>query len=107
MNMKTVGLVCVLGAWLGAVDAFADDTSSTSATRYLSDTAITTRVKAAFAKDAGVKGRHISVRTDQGVVDLDGTVGSQAESDRSTALAMQVESVKAVHNHLKIVLPGN
>jgi mannose-6-phosphate isomerase-like protein (cupin superfamily) len=80
----------------------AADTSSNTTGEYIDDATITTKVKASFSKDKWVKGRDISVRTDQGVVDLTGTVGNKKESERATALATNVKSVKAVHNNLKV-----
>jgi len=82
--------------------SYAADTSTSTTGEYLDDATITTKVKAKFAEDKWVKGRDISVRTDQGVVDLTGTVSSQKESDRATALATKVKGVKAVHNNLKV-----
>lgn len=82
--------------------SYAADTSTSTTGEYLDDATITTKVKSSFAGDKWVKGRDISVRTDQGVVDLTGTVSSKKESDRATALATKVKGVKAVHNNLKV-----
>jgi len=84
------------------IAAYASDTSTDTAGQYIDDISITTRVKVAFAQDNLTNGRNIKVRTDQGVVDLTGTVSSQGESDQATELATKVTSVKAVHNNLKI-----
>jgi hyperosmotically inducible protein len=102
MNTKFAGALVLLGALTLPVLASAEDMSSDTTGQYLDDAGITTRVKANFAGDKWVKGRDISVRTDHGVVDLTGTVGSTKESDRATELAAKVNSVKAVHNNLKI-----
>lgn len=82
--------------------AHAADSSTDSSGEYIDDAGITLKVKAAFAEDKWVKGRNISVRTDQGVVDLTGTVADSTESERATELATKVKSVKAVHNNLHI-----
>jgi hyperosmotically inducible protein len=102
MNIKIAGAFVLAGALLAPVCAFAADTSTDSAGQYLDDATITTKVKASFAEDKWVKGRNISVRTDNRVVDLTGSVKSKAESDRATELATKVESVKAVHNNLTV-----
>lgn len=81
------------------------DASTDSAGEYMDDAAVTLKVKASFAQDKWVKGRAISVRTDNGVVDLTGSVTSKAESERATELAMKVKFVKAVHNNLTISTP--
>lgn len=102
MKIKFAGTLAMVTMLLGPVAVYATDTSTDNTGQYLSDAAITVKVKAAFAEDKWVKGRHISVRTDHGVVDLTGTVDNQRESDRATALATKVESVRAVHNNLRI-----
>ncbi len=102
MRSKYTGTLIVLGALLSPVAAYASDTSTDTAGQYLDDAAITAKVKSAFAEDKWVKGRDISVRTDQGVVDLTGNVDSKDESDRATRLASTVKSVKAVHNNLTV-----
>lgn len=100
-NITTGAIVC-LGLLLSAPAVYAVDSSTDSTGEYLDDAGITVKVKAAFAEDKWVKGRDISVRTDKGVVDLTGTVGSKAASERATDLATKVRSVKAVHNNLKV-----
>jgi mannose-6-phosphate isomerase-like protein (cupin superfamily) len=102
MNIKSAGSFILAAALLMPAFSYAADTSTATTGEYLDDATITTKVKANFAKDKWVKGRDISVRTDQGVVDLTGTVGNKNESDRATALATKVKSVKAVHNNLKV-----
>jgi osmotically-inducible protein OsmY len=102
MNIKLAGSFILATALLMPAFSYAADTSTDTTGEYLDDATITTKVKASFAKDKWVKGRDISVRTDQGVVDLTGTVENQKESERATALATNVKSVKAVHNNLKV-----
>lgn len=102
MKIKFAGAIILLGALLTPAFSYATDTSTDTAGEYLDDATITLKVKADFAEDKLVKGRDISVRTDQGVVDLTGTVNSANESDRATALASKVKGVKAVHNNLKV-----
>ncbi len=101
VGIKFAGAL-ILVALLAPVLSHAEDSSTDSAGQYLDDATITTKVKANFAEDKGIKGRDISVRTDHGVVDLTGTVGSKKQSDRATELATHVKSVKAVHNNLKV-----
>jgi len=102
MNIKFSGVLILVGALLAPVYSYAEDMSTDTTGEYLDDAGITAKVKAKFAGDEWVKGRDISVRTDQGVVDLTGTVNSTKESDRATALASAVKGVKAVHNNLKV-----
>jgi hyperosmotically inducible protein len=102
MSIKFARGLVLAAALLVPVFSYATDTSTDTAGEYLDDATITTKVKASFAEDKWVKGRDISVRTDQGVVDLTGTVDGASESDRATALASKVKGVKAVHNNLKV-----
>ena len=102
MITRNMAILALFGALLGPVGAYADDSSKDTAGQYLDDATITAKVKAALAEDKSVKGRHISVRTDNRVVDLTGTVNSKDESDRATELATKVGSVRAVHNNLNI-----
>jgi osmotically-inducible protein OsmY len=102
MNIKLAGSFILAAALLVPAYSYAADTSTDTTGEYLDDAGITTKVKASFAEDKWVKGRDISVRTDKGVVDLTGTVGSKKESDRATALATKVKSVTSVHNNLKV-----
>ncbi len=102
MNTKILGALVLSGSLLGVATSFAADTSTDNTGQYLDDAAITAKVKASFAGDKWVKGRDISVRTDHGVVDLTGTVGSRDESDRATELATQTKAVTAVHNNLTV-----
>ncbi|WP_046156820.1 BON domain-containing protein [Chromobacterium vaccinii] len=103
MDIKFSRTLFLLGVLLGPVVAYAYDTSTDTPGQYLDDAAITVKVKTAFAEDKWVKGLAINVRTDHGVVDLNGTVNSKNESDRATELATQVKSVRAVHNNLTIM----
>lgn len=102
MNIKFAGALLLMGALFAPVCGYAADTSTDSAGQYLDDAAITAKVKASFAGDKWVKGHEISVRTDNGVVDLTGNVSSTKESDRATELATKVKSVQAVHNNLTV-----
>jgi hyperosmotically inducible periplasmic protein len=102
MKIKFTGAIILLGALLTPVFSYATDMSTDTTGEYLDDATITLKVKAGFAEDKLVKGHDISVRTDQGVVDLTGKVNSTSESDRATSLASKVKGVKAVHNNLKV-----
>jgi len=102
MKKNSIWALVLLGSLVGPVAAYADDTSKDTTGQYFDDAGITTKVKMALTGAKGIKGRDISVRTDHGVVNLTGTVNSQDESDRATALATQVKSVQAVHNNLTI-----
>jgi osmotically-inducible protein OsmY len=83
---------------VAALTACAPTATREGTGEYVDDSVITTKVKAAFAKDDQVKARQVSVETFKGTVQLSGFVDSQAESQRATELARQVKGVKAVKN---------
>ena len=77
------------------------DSKETSVKGYAGDTAITSEVKAKLLADDIVPSRKVKVETTDGVVQLSGTVGSQAQSDRAESIAKAIDGVKSVKNDLK------
>lgn len=74
-----------------------------SAGAAVADAAITAKVKSALIAEPGLKSTGIDVVTEKGVVRLFGTAGSNANRERATQVAANVEGVKAVENNLAIV----
>jgi hyperosmotically inducible protein len=72
----------------------------------LSDAALTTKIKAKIALDDTLKGTDVRVRTDNGVVTLSGTVGSQAMQARVLQHARETVGVKSTVNEIKIAGKG-
>lgn len=69
----------------------------------LSDSVITTKVKAEFAKDKAVSATHIKVDTDSnGLVTLSGTAKSQAEADKAVTIAKNTKGVTSVKNDIVV-----
>lgn len=69
----------------------------------MDDALITTKVKAAFAKDKVVSATDISVETDSdGLVQLSGVAKSKAEADKAVLLAKNVKGVTAVKNEIVV-----
>ena len=77
------------------------DSKESSLKGYAGDTATTSDVKAKLLADNIVPSRNVKVETTDGVVQLSGTVKSQAQSDRAESIAKAVEGVKSVKNDLK------
>ncbi len=71
----------------------------------LDDAAITAKVKSAIYSERGLKTLRISVDTIKGVVTLTGSVDSQSDFDRTSALAESVAGVQEVANHLQVKPP--
>ena len=68
----------------------------------LTDTKITTKVKAAFATGKGIDSNDIHVTTTAGVVTLDGQVKNSRMAARLVAIAKNTEGVRAVTNDLRV-----
>jgi hyperosmotically inducible protein len=77
------------------------DSKSTTVKGYAGDTATTSEVKAKLLADDIVPSRKVKVETTDGVVQLSGTVDSQAQSERAESIAKAVDGVKSVKNDLK------
>ena len=77
------------------------DSKDTSVKGYAGDTAITSEVKAKLLADDIVPSRKVKVETTEGVVQLSGTVDSQAQSDRAESITKAIDGVKSVKNDLK------
>ena len=69
---------------------------------YIDDSALTARVKAAFADDPTVSAMSISVETLKGTVQLSGFAKSAAERNMAGDLARNTSGVKAVKNDIVI-----
>ena len=91
--------IASLGLVAGAV--FADDTSMKS-DQPVTDSYITTKVKAELAKDSTTKARHIHVTTKDGTVMLKGIVGSDMEKQKAEQDAGGIKGVGHVENDLTI-----
>ena len=69
---------------------------------YFDDAAITGRVKRAVYNEPSLKVGDISVKTEDKVVHLSGSVSSRAEVRKAVEVAGKVEGVKRVKNDLQI-----
>lgn len=68
----------------------------------ISDTAITAAVKSKFIADPDLKAIDINVETVNGAVMLKGSVDTERNRDRATAMAKDIDGVKSVSNALVI-----
>lgn len=97
-NLKTLLLVTALAMPLSGFAADGDSVSTK-----VGDTVITTKVKAAFAKDKLVSASDIKVETDSnGLVELSGTAKSKKEAEKAVSLAKGVKGVTAVKNEIVV-----
>ena len=80
------------------------DTDRLSATAYVRDSIVTTKIKAKLAAEKLASAMQIKVETDnKGVVILSGTAKTQEEADQAVSIARSVEGVSTVENNIKVV----
>jgi osmotically-inducible protein OsmY len=68
----------------------------------IDDTAITTKVKAAFARDPGVSAMDVKVTTYRGTVQLSGWVNTAEEKARAGELAKTIPGVGTIDNQISV-----
>lgn len=101
---KTLLAAAIAGSLMFAGTAFAqhadrsDRTTAaqTESDQPMSDTWITTKVKAALLAESDVSGLDITVETANGTVSLSGDVDSRAQIDRATAVTRDIDGVRSV-----------
>lgn len=97
---KTVVTGFVAAALLLSAGCSRDPNRTTG--QAVDDTAITAKVKTAFAQDAGVKALDVKVDTYKGTVQLSGWVNTAAEKSRAEEVAKTVAGVKSVENKIEV-----
>jgi len=104
MNKVLLTSGIILSSFLGfatATPVMAD--TMQNAKHMMSDTAITTAVKAKLAANSVTKAMSISVKTEKGMVWLSGAVSSDTEATTAVELANSVDGVKDVNeDNLKV-----
>ncbi|PPU96739.1 BON domain-containing protein [Xanthomonas populi] len=103
---KLLALALSLGLALGASQVFAapqehaDHTdhaaSMDESKKPMTDTWITTKVKADLLATDNVSGTDVKVETKNGIVMLTGSVATKAEHDKAVAVAKGIKGVKSV-----------
>jgi osmotically-inducible protein OsmY len=73
-----------------------------SSGEYIDDSAVTSKVKAAFVRDDAVKARNIGVETFKGVVQLSGFVDTPYQKQRAGEIAGSVAGVRSVQNNIEV-----
>jgi hyperosmotically inducible protein len=72
----------------------------------VSDSWLTAKTKIALFADDRVKGRQVSVETNNGVVALRGKVDSEEAKNAAAEIAKGIEGIKSVRNDLQVVAPS-
>ena len=101
-RLHALALALALGTTAVSITACSVARDQQTAGGYVDDAAITTRVKAAFAKDPTVSAMAIGVETLNGEVQLSGFVKSEAERTQAAELARNIHGVKQVRNSLAV-----
>ena len=68
---------------------------------YIDDASITSKVKLALVKEASLNAANINVETTNGVVELSGTVASEADEMKAVEVARNVRGVQAVREEIE------
>ena len=105
MKTKLKVISILVGALLAPVAAYATDSDKdrSSASAYVKDSVITTKIKARLAEEKLSNTIHIKVDTENtGYVQLGGTVKSQEVADKAAAIASGVEGVISVQNNIRV-----
>ena len=92
--------LAVISSLVVALSACAVFRGQETVGEYVSDTAITTDIKAKYAADREVAATAISVQTMTGVVQLSGFAKTQVEKDKAAAIARAAKGVKSVKNDI-------
>jgi osmotically-inducible protein OsmY len=82
------------------------ETTQVDTTQYLSDTDVTNKAKVAIYSDPLTKDSAITVSTVKGVVQLTGTVPSEAAKEKAGQLARVTSGATGVKNDLQVVVPA-
>lgn len=91
-----LGSTLYAGSVMAAEQAGPPGAHSSNVTQAVSDTWITTKVKAELAATKGIESTNISVETTNGVVTLIGVLPDDTMAEKAVAAAKSVEGVQAV-----------
>ncbi len=97
---KTASAALVAAALLFSAACSRDDGKTIG--QNVDDSAVTAKVKTAFAKDPGVRAVDVKVDTHLGKVQLSGWADSAAEKARAEEIAKAVPGVKSVENKIEL-----
>jgi len=104
MNNKLTASILVTGLLLLPVAGYSADTEKSTATEYVKDSVITTKIKAELAAEKMWSLVKINVDTDKhGVVVLTGSAASQSAVDKAVSIAKGVKGVTSVKNEINVV----
>ena len=100
-RVKTFATVCSAVLLMGALGCASSRTHEGTG-RYVDDSVITAKVKAAILGEPGLKVSEVNVETYKGVVQLSGFVTSRADINSAVRVASAVGGVKSVTNDMQL-----
>lgn len=87
---------------LASVLGCAGTATKSSTGEYITDSWITTKVKAALVEDPVVKATEVNVETFKGTVQLSGFVSNQAAVAQAAVVTRRIEGVTGVKNDIRL-----
>ena len=100
-QIKRISFV-FLAALMLAVTGCAATATHESTGEYVTDSWITTKVKAALVDSAAVKATEVNVETFKGVVQLSGFVSNQMAMNEAVRITRGIKGVTEVKNDMRI-----
>lgn len=102
MQASKKSLLLLFASMALALSACSQSPPEEGGSQYLTDSAITTKVKTAIYSDPSLKLMEISVTTYKGEVQLSGFVGSIEQTNRAVDDAKSVSGVTSVKNAMSV-----
>ena len=97
-RLSALFLAIVFASALGCAGSATQESTG----EYITDSWITTKVKAALAEDSQVKATEVNVETFKGVVQLSGFVSSDAAMHQAVRVANSIQGVTSVKNDMRV-----
>jgi hyperosmotically inducible protein len=100
-HLKRFSAFCLAIVFVSALGC-AGSATQESSSEYVTDSWITTKVKASLVEDSQVKATEVNVETFKGVVQLSGFVSSSAAMYQAVRIATGIKGVTSVRNDIRI-----
>jgi osmotically-inducible protein OsmY len=100
-QFKRFSAILLAAVMLGVVGC-AGTATHESTGEYVTDSWITTKVKAALVDDPAVKATEVNVETFKGQVQLSGFVSSQTAMNEAVRVARGIKGVTSVKNDMRV-----
>ena len=100
-NLKRASTFILIAAFVSVLGCAGTPTRESTG-EYVTDSWITTKVKAALVKDPVVKATEVNVETFKGTVQLSGFVSSDAARTQAVQVARGIQGVTGIKNDMLI-----